>query len=488
MTQDNLKFLLYTTDASDAAFDVAERPTFYSAILNLLHSTSLYQQVFGSESIMNFIQSKADFPDFNFISKNDDDVYKLNISDFWNESVQTSWDNLLKYYKGENLFIEPWTSDDIKKADAAASYNFENNFVIAWQNIDKETYKYVRSTDIFKFILEKPTHSQYTHTQGKNWIRLIMPMNPRRVEVEDLNRNFWVIGQSLSIISSFLFSNDGFLQKMFKNVLREITEQWENMVYLWSDYTLLTGRSKSIQLILDLPNDKLHPYRKFDDFAEEIDPVLDPALAVTSQYRALKEDIVNKLNSRFSFLSQKYGKSTIQLWVRVRNNNYTKNYYSTEGYPYYGEYDGTAWHWYAVGFEDGEDSTKYSIYTSISSFYNEIYGMDSKGNYGKRSGIYNISALRIIPKFLNEKIGNSDKLAMQYEVYDAIELMINPDAQAIRVYKTKNVNNNLITMERIGTSSSTKTFSTGTLDPLNLRGKAIYPGETLTVNYQELMI
>jgi hypothetical protein len=25
------------------------------------------------------------------------------------------------------------------------------------------------------------------------WIRLIMPKNTRRVEIEDLNRNFWVI-------------------------------------------------------------------------------------------------------------------------------------------------------------------------------------------------------------------------------------------------------------------------------------------------------
>jgi hypothetical protein len=35
--------------------------------------------------------------------------------------------------------------------------------------------------------------------QGKSnflekWIRLIMPKNSRFVEVEDLNRNFWVIG------------------------------------------------------------------------------------------------------------------------------------------------------------------------------------------------------------------------------------------------------------------------------------------------------
>jgi len=36
-----------------------------------------------------------------------------------------------------------------------------------------------------------------------------MPKNTRRVEIEDLNRNFWVIAQVITAIGTYLFDPNG---------------------------------------------------------------------------------------------------------------------------------------------------------------------------------------------------------------------------------------------------------------------------------------
>jgi hypothetical protein len=59
-----------------------------------------------------------------------------------------------------------------------------------------------------------------------------MPKNTRRVEIEDLNRNFWVIGDVISGICEFLFSDNG-LKGILQDIIPEIGELWENIFYLW---------------------------------------------------------------------------------------------------------------------------------------------------------------------------------------------------------------------------------------------------------------
>jgi len=65
-----------------------------------------------------------------------------------------------------------------------------------------------------------------------------MPKYTRRVEIEDLNRDFWVIGEAISEISGFLFDDESPLAKMFKGITSELTQIWENLIYLWSGYIL----------------------------------------------------------------------------------------------------------------------------------------------------------------------------------------------------------------------------------------------------------
>jgi hypothetical protein len=36
--------------------------------------------------------------------------------------------------------------------------------------------------------------SEEDEVTSEDWIRLIMPRNSRRIKIEDLNRNFWVLG------------------------------------------------------------------------------------------------------------------------------------------------------------------------------------------------------------------------------------------------------------------------------------------------------
>ena len=45
----------------------------------------------------------------------------------------------------------------------------------------------------------------------------------RRVEVEDLNRNFWVIGQNLSLLNKLVLDLDGPLVRTIKGLISEIT-------------------------------------------------------------------------------------------------------------------------------------------------------------------------------------------------------------------------------------------------------------------------
>jgi hypothetical protein len=67
-----------------------------------------------------------------------------------------------------------------------------------------------------------------------------MPEYERIVEIEDLNRNFWVIGQVLTGVLSFLFDEDSPINDLFNGMLDELAQLWENLLYLWVAFALIS--------------------------------------------------------------------------------------------------------------------------------------------------------------------------------------------------------------------------------------------------------
>ena len=136
------------------------------------------------------------------------------IENYWNESVERLVNNFLELKRQINDENTPFlktkdgetvvTINEVKKADAGKSFSNneegEDDWVIPSLNINNKQYKKVRDEDKTISVLNNVMNLQFTHTQKQmlndnNWIRLLMPKNTRRVEIEDLNRNFWVISQ-----------------------------------------------------------------------------------------------------------------------------------------------------------------------------------------------------------------------------------------------------------------------------------------------------
>lgn len=159
-------------------------------------------------------------------------------SNYWNESVKNLW----------NSWIDRVPSDpEDKKRDIGDVINSDAGFDFSKEpyvkpdlNIDSQTYENVRGDDKIESVLKNKKQMQYTHTQNKvdgvdteKYIRLLMPKYLRRVEVEDLNRNFWVIAQTIGLISEYLLSPDSPLNKLIEGMLKEIAQLWDNIHRIW---------------------------------------------------------------------------------------------------------------------------------------------------------------------------------------------------------------------------------------------------------------
>ena len=99
----------------------------------------------------------------------------------------------------------------LKPADAGYNINPDggvdqsadpvNPFYNRNQTEAPRTYDQVRGEDKINSVINNSLELQFTEDEQNNYLRLLMPMYTRRVEVEDLNRNFWVIGQAINFIS-----------------------------------------------------------------------------------------------------------------------------------------------------------------------------------------------------------------------------------------------------------------------------------------------
>ena len=265
-----------------------------------------------AESVIEYINDNADLID-NFL-----DECLTNPPYHWNESFQ----QLLSIYK--RYFIDHGeidhtniTVDDVINANAGN--NFANGtWVRPWRNIDGDSYSEVRNNDKIKRVLNDEKFLQFTHKLFKKYIRLLMPEYERTVEVEDLDRNFWVIGQVLTGVLSFLFDKESPINSLFDGMLDELAQLWENLLYLWAAFALISQALRENDImVLTIPVNNLYsePYIKFDDFQKN-----------STTYLSW---IWNKLK----YLKDVYNKSTLIIIPEVRQSAYLINYYAKSVYP-----------------------------------------------------------------------------------------------------------------------------------------------------------
>lgn len=272
---------------------------------------SVFPQKPEVESVIEYINDNADMID-SFL-----DGCLTNLP-HWNESFS----QLLGIYK--QYFVDHGeidhtniTVEDVIRANAGN--NFNNGFwVKPWENVDGASYAEVRHNDKIRRVLNDKKFLQFTHKLFEKYIRLLMPEYQRTVEVEDLNRNFWVIGQVLTGVLSFLFDEDSPINDLFNGMLDELAQLWENLLYLWAAFALISQAIRENDImVLTIPVSNLEnePYIKFDDFTKN-----------SSSY-------MHNFWSRMKYLKDIYNRSTLIIIPEIRQNAYLENYYSTALYP-----------------------------------------------------------------------------------------------------------------------------------------------------------
>ena len=243
----------------------------------------------------------------------------------WNESVKYLVEILQLYKKGTEIkFSETGNSfkiEDIIYGDAGNSFIFQEKWTRPWENIHNENYHQARKTDLVKNVITSTTYLQFTSEMVEDIIsniRLLMPKNSRQVYVEDLNRNFWVIGQVVSGILGFLFNDDSPLKKLMTGFSKEFVQLWENVIYLW-----LAAAFLSIEPCTDihteifpLPNSWMEPYKKYDNI------------------EGPEHFIIQEMAAAVLAYGQKYTHSNLILIPYIRKNNYEKNYFGKAIMPY----------------------------------------------------------------------------------------------------------------------------------------------------------
>lgn len=150
------------------------------------------------------------------------------------------------------------------------------------------------------------------------FLRLIMPKYLRRVEVEDLDRNFWVIAQSLAILGDYMFDEDSPLNDIIKRLLDETAQLWENILYLWVGMALVTQQqlTDDIQTIfIPVPNSEIQNYLKYDNFEQ------------TRVKKSTARELLEAARPRLQYLVEQYPNSNLVIIPEIRYGNYHRNYY-----------------------------------------------------------------------------------------------------------------------------------------------------------------
>lgn len=439
----------------------------------------------GEEGLFKFITDNADLADVQIppdelVSYLYEDIKALANSQedsYWNESVQKLIEFFLERFNFEATTVvlpingegKSITVQTLKDANAGANFpeynsNYPNQYVIPWWNADGKSYEEERGHDQLIDTIERPNKLQFTRngeeTQGdvNEWIRLLMPQYGRRVEIEDLDRNFWVISQVIAAISNYLFGDDCPIPKTLEGMTREISELWENVLYLWLGIAATSQeQNNDVQVIvMPLPPRAEDHGRKFDmlDESELYNyETTEEGLVITIPNEA---DFLADIYKRIDYLGELYNKNLCVI-PYIRLDNYKHNHYAAEWYPYICTYHrAKGWNAQRIKERVGDKiyelviSPKYEIDNRFSPniyaskqdpngrlLYKFPFSELSSTNSDGRLMLY--AALRTVPEI--EYSLEPDKLTvnqLKIRVYDASNDIVKGSSREIGVYTYNN--------------------------------------------------
>lgn len=341
-----------------------EQSTFWQTILALLQSeeSPMTQSGLAAGNIFTFVMAKADLADVSkekLTSQLYQNIKTLEEDGFWNDSLQ----RLIRFFidNMQNPDVPllnipgqaPITPSVLMTADAGANFKSDgttldtDEFVNPFYNIDGNSYNKVRAHDQIYDILRdakkvqetRKHHSEIPITDDESteklerWIRLLMPQYGRRVWVEDLDRNFWVIAQTIAAISAYLFDPNSPLPKTLEGLLRETTEIWENILYLWTEVFALSqntgGGVRTIVLPLQKKtNENGRRYDYFDNNSFYSYVIKNNYYDIT-----MKANFDEEVEKRLAYLLDQYKEEDLLILPYIRIDNYKHNYYSAAWYP-----------------------------------------------------------------------------------------------------------------------------------------------------------
>lgn len=233
---------------------------------------------------------------------------KIKTNSMWNESVATAIQNFL-----QGLDQNGEIGDAGENFDSLGIIKDNSDYVKANTNQSGSTYTGVRGDDFNENAAKSSCHLGFTDLDDTfNALRLLMPEYKRRVEIEDLNRNFWVLGTTMS--KAFVAIGD---------LLSEIVQIWENLLYLWVAIYLLGNKNISKGLhteVIILSNNDYKTYMNLDNFEDDL------SINSITDWGSQSDAIIKRIN----YIAEQYSEYDICIFPVIRRKNYYKEYYKEE--------------------------------------------------------------------------------------------------------------------------------------------------------------
>lgn len=457
------------------------------------------------QTLISIIEDFCDLPDDESVSANSpvlkSELFKNNLDistpNFWNESIEELARTIYDLFKDNDniIVLEIEQNKDITVQtlkDADAGNNFKNgsensSWVIPWWNIDKKNYDEVRWTDQITDILKKKNKLQYINNHS-NWITLLMPQYGRRVEIEDLDRNFWVIAEVIDGISSWIFDTSP-IPEIIKKLIDETAQLWENILYLWAQIALMNQKKDdSVRTISYTETTAFHAATNPVRYGSI--PIVTAKFNSNGGYEIIRADqwaggisaVANSFSDTYKYEAQ-YSEQTLCFCPKTRVNVYHHNYYSADLYEKIvvsklGKVSQSQNQDKIVGrerkiyklYEQLENGVQRKILITprgsiepedevegekIKRFSPYIYGTNFDGNkylytfpfsetesrYSEKKSIYLYGALRTIPKIkteINEQ-GEVNIKSVVIDVYDAAADIILKRSRKIGYYEMEKI-------------------------------------------------